>query len=74
VEQVAHLLANAAQLPAPVLRRCFGRLLERMRGAAAREAEAVRESLEHFLKVTASYRQAPGGRGLPWKNPPKRQK
>jgi hypothetical protein len=56
VEKVARLLANAAQLPAQVLRRRFGRLLERMRGAAAQEPEAVREPLAHFLKVTASYR------------------
>jgi Transposase, Mutator family len=56
VEKVARLLANAAQRPAKVLRQRFGRLLGRMRGAAAREAKAVREPLEHFLKVTASYR------------------
>ena len=56
VEEVARLLANAAQLPAQVLRRRFGRLLGRMRGAATRDEEAVREPLEHFLKVSASYR------------------
>jgi len=56
VEKVARLLANAAQLPAPALRRRFGRLLGRIRGAAAQEAKAVGEQLEHFLKVSASYR------------------
>jgi hypothetical protein len=56
VEKVARLLANAGQLPAQALRRRFGRLLERIRRAAAREQKAVREQLEHFLKVTASYR------------------
>src|SRR5215472_3282165 len=43
VEQVARLLANAAQLPAKALRRRFGRLLGRIRGAAARAKKAVRE-------------------------------
>jgi hypothetical protein len=56
VEKVARLLANAAQLPSQVLRRRFGRLLERIRGAAAREQQTVREQLERFLKVSASYR------------------
>jgi hypothetical protein len=56
VEQVARLLANAAQLPAQALRRRFGRLLGRIRGAAAREKKVVREQLERFLKVSASYR------------------
>jgi hypothetical protein len=56
VEKVARLLANAAQLPAKVLRRRFGRLLARIRGAAAQEQKVVREQLEHFLKVSASYR------------------
>jgi hypothetical protein len=56
VEKVARLLANAAPLPAKVLRQRFGRLLRRIRGAAAREGKAVRGQLERFLKVTASYR------------------
>jgi hypothetical protein len=56
VDKVARLLTNAAALPSPVLRRRFGRLLERIRRAAAREQQTVREQLEHFLKVTASYR------------------
>ena len=56
VEKVARLLANAAQLPAKVLRRRFGRLLARIRGAATQAPKAVREELAHFLKVSASYR------------------
>jgi hypothetical protein len=56
VEKIVRLLANAGQLPGPVVRRRFGRLLERIRGAAAREQQAVREPSEHFLKVSASYR------------------
>lgn len=57
VEKVARLLTNAAGMTGKVLRRRFGKLLGRLRRAAAAAADkTVRTSLEHFVKVTASYR------------------
>jgi hypothetical protein len=56
VEKAARLLANTGQLPSKVLRQRFNRLLTRLRQAARRQPKAVRTSLEHFVKVSVSYR------------------
>jgi hypothetical protein len=56
VKRVARLLANESQRPAKAVRRQLSRVLSAMRQAAAQaEEEAVREQLQHFVKVTKSY-------------------
>ena len=62
VKRVARLLENKAALPvAAVDGGVCGRLLTQIRQAAAAAATPVRSQLEHFVKVTQSYR-----RGLFW--------
>jgi hypothetical protein len=57
VKQVAQLLKNRAELPAATVRRRLSRILSGMRRAAAQtEAEELRQQLQHFVKVTKSYR------------------
>jgi hypothetical protein len=57
VKRVARLLANEAGLSVPQLRRRLSAILSQMRTAAAgTEAPAVRSQLQHFVKVTKSYR------------------
>jgi hypothetical protein len=61
VKRVARLLENKAELSLATVRRRLGRLLTRLRHAAAATATPVRTQLEHFVKVTRSY-----WRGLFW--------
>jgi hypothetical protein len=57
VKQVAQLLKNRAEQPAALVRQRLSRILRSMRRAAAQtEAEALRQQLHHFVKVTKSYR------------------
>jgi hypothetical protein len=57
VKRVAQLLANPQQWPAAEVRRRLSRILSALRQAAARtREEEVREQLQHFVKVTKSYR------------------
>jgi hypothetical protein len=56
VKQVAKVLKNQAQRPAPAVRRQLSDLLKKMRQAAAQsKQEALREQLQHFVRVTTSY-------------------
>jgi hypothetical protein len=56
VRRVAVLLENEAMRPAREVRRRLGRILRRMRQAAALDRDAsVRAQLCHFAKVTRSY-------------------
>jgi hypothetical protein len=56
VKQVANVLANKAGRPAADVRHRLSQILSAIRRAAARaEAEALREQLQHFVKVTKSY-------------------
>ncbi len=61
VKQVARLLKNEGQRPAPEVRRRLSQVLSRMRQAAAQAGGGVPEQLRHFVKVTKSY-----WRGLFW--------
>ena len=61
VKRVARLLENKAELSLAAVRRRLGRLLTRLRHAAAAALTPVRTQLEHFVKVTRSY-----WRGLFW--------
>jgi hypothetical protein len=56
VKRVARLLDNQAGLPAAGVRRRLGRLLGQIRQAAATASAPVRGQLQHFVKVTQSYR------------------
>jgi hypothetical protein len=57
VKRVARLLENAAGLSVAQLRRRLSATLSQMRAAATgTEEPAVRSQLQHFLKVTRSYR------------------
>jgi hypothetical protein len=57
VKRVARILKNTEQLPASKVRRRLAQLLVRMRQAAATTDEpSVQKGLQHFLKVTKSYR------------------
>jgi hypothetical protein len=57
VKQVAQLLKNRQQRPVAEVRRRLSRLLRGMRQAVAQtEAKELRRQLQHFLKVTKSYR------------------
>ncbi|HZY90148.1 MAG TPA: ISNCY family transposase [Gemmataceae bacterium] len=56
VKQVANVLANKAKRPAPEVRHRLSQILSDIRQAATRaEEEALREQLQHFVKVTKSY-------------------
>jgi hypothetical protein len=62
VRRVALLLENEAKRPAREVRRRLGRILRRIRQAAATDPDAsVRTQLGHFARVTRSY-----GAGLFW--------
>jgi hypothetical protein len=56
VKRVARLLENKAGLPVAALRRRLGRVVTPIRQAASTAATPVRSQLEHFVKVTQSYR------------------
>jgi hypothetical protein len=56
VRRVARLLENSGGQSVATLRRRLSRMLGAMRQAARRAAEPVRQQLDHFLKVTQSYR------------------
>ncbi len=56
VRRVAHLLGNEANRSAREVRRRLGRLVRRIRRAAAADPDAsVRAQLAHFARVTRSY-------------------
>ena len=56
VERVARLLANKRKLSAQAVRQRLSQVLTKMRKAAAAAKEgALREQLQHFVKVTKSY-------------------
>jgi hypothetical protein len=57
VKRVARLLENTAGVSVAQLRRRLSKLLSRMRAAARQTEEAaVRSQVQHFVKVTQSYR------------------
>ena len=56
VKRVPRLLENKAGLPVAKLRRRLGRVVTPIRQAASPAATPVRSQLEHFVKVTQSYR------------------
>lgn len=55
IHQAAHILANHDQADAATLRCQYRQLIQAIQGAAPNAPQQLRPSLEHFLRVSASY-------------------